>query len=108
MKPLGRKIEIEQFIQESGFRLVYFASESCSVCKRMREEVTERYALKSNMDLGLVMIEEVPDARGAYQVFAAPTIHVYYQGQRIYEAGRFLRLEDLDALMDRIEKLDAD
>lgn len=105
MKPLQTNDQIEKFIREEGFRLVYFASENCSVCKHMREEVVEKYGDVENFDSGLVMIEEVAEARGLYQVFAAPTIHVYYQGQRIYEASRFLHLEKLDAMMKRIQEL---
>jgi thioredoxin-like negative regulator of GroEL len=102
MKPLLKIEEIEKFIAESGFRLVYFASESCSVCKSMRQEVATHYQDQAEMDLRLVMIEDVPEARGHYQVFAAPTIHVYFDGQRVYEAGRFLRLEKLDQMIERI------
>ncbi len=105
MKSLLEMQEIEKFIAESGFRLVYFASEACSVCQSMRQEVQARYQEQKNMDVGLVMIEEVPEARGRYQVFAAPTIHVYFNGQRVYEASRFLRLEELDQMMERIEEI---
>jgi thioredoxin-like negative regulator of GroEL len=105
MKPLLRIEEIQKFTAESGFRLVYFASEACSVCKSMRLEVEARYQERAEMDLGVVMIEDVPEARGHYQVFAAPTIHVYFDGQRVYEAGRFLRLEELDQIMERIEQI---
>lgn len=105
MKPLLSNHEIEEFLQGPDFRLVYFASETCSVCKHMREEVSEKYGHKENMDLGLVMIDDIPEARGAYQVFSAPTIQVYFVGQQIYEASRFLRLEELDSIMKRIEEL---
>ena len=102
MKSVLKIEEIEKFIAEPGFRLVYFASESCSVCKSMRQEVENRYRDRQEIELRLVMIEDVPEARGQYQVFAAPTIHVYFDGQRVYEAGRFLRLEELDQMMKRI------
>jgi|GEM_PF-2841329 len=105
MKPLLSNHDIEQFLQGPDFRLVYFASETCSVCKHMREEVSDKYGDKENIDLGLVMIDDVPEARGAYQVFSAPTMHVYFDEQRIYEASRFLQLEELDSIMKRIEEL---
>lgn len=105
MKSFLQMEEIENFIAEPGFRLVYFASEACSVCQTMRQEVKAKYQGRKNMALGLVMIEEVPEARGRYQVFAAPTIHVYFDGQRIYEASRFLQLKELDQTMERIEEI---
>jgi thioredoxin 1 len=93
---LQHKIETEKAV------LLYFSSDSCSVCKVLKPKVAELLhkqfpLMKSNY----VDIEKSPVISGQFRIFTIPTILIYFEGK---EQVRFSRNISMHQLAETIER----
>ena len=94
--------ELEELKSRSKGLLIYFSSESCSVCKVLRPKV-EALLRDSypGMESRYVDIEKSMVIAGQHSVFAIPTLLLYFNGK---EQQRFSRNISLHQLDDAIAK----
>ncbi len=82
--------------------LVYFSSESCSVCKvlrpKVKELIEERFPAMRTL---YVDIEKSPVLSGQHRIFTIPTILIFFEGR---ESHRFSRNIGIDQLVETMEK----
>lgn len=82
--------------------LVYFSSETCSVCKVLRPKVKElteeRFPAMRTL---YVDIEKSPVLSGQHRIFTIPTILIFFEGR---ESHRFSRNIGTDQLVQTMEK----
>lgn len=94
--------KLEEKIRDKKGLLVYYSTESCSVCKVLKPKVTEllhdRFPF---MESCYVDTDKSPLIAGQHRVFSIPTILLFFQGQ---EQKRFIRNIGLNQLEEAIEK----
>ena len=89
-------------IRDKKGLLVYFSTESCSVCKVLKPKVAE--LLQDSfplMESCYVDTDKSPLISGQHRVFSIPTILLFFQGR---EQKRFIRNIGLNQLEEAIEK----
>ena len=89
MKPIYSLEALKSHIEKEPMAVVYFSSETCSVCKTLKPKVTELLNARfPGISLLYVDIEKSPLISGQYRVFSIPTIDLYVEGR---EQARFSR-----------------
>jgi thioredoxin-like negative regulator of GroEL len=94
--------EIQTLIQEEKAVLLYFSSDSCSVCKvlkpKVRELLTSKFPL---MALRYVNTELSPMIAGQYRVFTIPTLLIYFEGREQLRYSRNISISQLEESLSR-------
>lgn len=94
--------ELQGLIEQNKGVLLYFSSDTCSVCKVLKPKVEE--LLKEHfplMQLRYVNTELSPLISGQFRVFTIPTILIFFEGR---EQTRFSRNISLHQLEESLSK----
>jgi thioredoxin-like negative regulator of GroEL len=94
--------ELQGLIELNKGVLLYFSSDTCSVCKVLKPKVEE--LLKEHfplMKLRYVNTELSPLISGQFRVFTIPTILIFFEGR---EQTRFSRNISLHQLEESLTK----
>lgn len=87
--------------QEKGV-LLYFSSDSCSVCKVLKPKVTELLTSKfPRMSLRYVNTELSPMIAGQFRVFTIPTLLIYFEGKEQLRYSRNISISQLEESLSR-------
>ena len=82
--------------------LLYFSSDSCSVCKVLKPKVAgllkEKFPLMRSL---YVDIEKSPVIAGQYRVFTMPTILIFLEGKEQARFSRNISIHQLEASIER-------
>ena len=82
--------------------ILYLSHEQCNVCKVLKPKVKELLESKyPECQLKYVDIIEHPDIAAQLQVFAAPTILVYFEGKEYFRFSRNIGLQQVDEAINR-------
>ena len=82
--------------------LLYFSSDSCSVCKVLKPKVSELLNKKFPQMRSLyVDIEKSPVIAGQFRVFTMPTILIFFDGKEQQRYSRNISMHQLEASIDR-------
>lgn len=82
--------------------LLYFSSESCSVCKVLKPKVSELLHDKfPRMHSLYVDTEKSPVIAGQFRVFTIPTILIYFEGKEQVRYSRNISMHQLEATIER-------
>jgi thioredoxin-like negative regulator of GroEL len=96
MKALQARIESEKGL------LLYFSSDSCSVCKVLKPKVAELLSEKfPRMQSLYVDTEKSPVIAGQFRVFTIPTILVFFEGKEQQRYSRNIAMHQLEEAIDR-------
>lgn len=95
-----RQIEsLEEFIgfkQEEPALLAYFSTDNCNVCKVLKPKTEEMLSSEfSLMKAVYVRTDMLPEIAGQHQVFAVPTILVFFHGRETIRKSRHISLDEL-------------
>ena len=96
LQELNERIKAEKGI------LVYFSSDSCSVCKVLKPRVSE--LLRENypsMQTYYVDIEKSPVISGQFRIFTIPTILIFFEGKEQVRFSRNISMHQLEDAIDR-------
>lgn len=94
--------DLEAIIAREKALLLYFSSESCSVCKVLKPKVAELLHLKfPRMRSLYVDTEKSPVIAGQFRVFAIPTILVFFEGREQLRYNRNISMHQLEAAIER-------
>jgi thiol-disulfide isomerase/thioredoxin len=94
--------------------LTYFSTETCNVCKVLKPKIAE---LVQNyfpeIKLFYINSEKLPELAAQNQIFAAPTILVFFEGREFIRKSRNFGIDELRQEMERpynlvIENRDTD
>ncbi len=94
--------ELESLINTETALLVYFSTNTCSVCKSLKpkvEQAVENHFEK--MKTVYVRSDEFPAAAANRRVFTAPTLLVFFEGK---ETLRKIRNFSVDELIREISR----
>jgi thioredoxin-like negative regulator of GroEL len=102
MKPIYSLEALQSEIENEPLAVVYFSSETCSVCKTLKPKVAELLNARfPGVSLFYVDIEKSPVISGQYRVFSIPTIDVYVQGKEHARFSRNLTLFDFEHALSK-------
>jgi len=82
--------------------LVYFFSDHCAPCQSLRPKVDA--LLKEEfpqMKLMLIDSEKHPEVTAHFQVFANPTLLVYFEGHEHYRLSKYVSIPQLETAVER-------
>lgn len=91
--------------QEEGL-LVYFSTESCSVCKVLKPKVWELLQHRfPRMAACYVDTDKSPLIAGQHRVFTIPTILLFFGGREHYRFSRNIGIYQLEEAIERPYRL---
>lgn len=95
----------EEFLQlkehEPGL-LAYFSTDACNVCKVLKPKVQElMLSHYPKVKLAYIKSDMFPEIAGQHQVFAAPTILVFFDGREYIRKSRNIGIGELQREIDR-------
>ena len=94
--------EFNQLKQEEPALLAYFSTDACNVCKVLKPKVDEMVQSEfPQLKMVYVKSDVLPDIAGQHQVFAAPTILVFFDGRETIRKSRNIGLDELRREIDR-------
>ncbi|MEZ5105404.1 MAG: thioredoxin family protein [Draconibacterium sp.] len=76
--------------------LVYFSTDACNVCKVLKPKVVELVRSEfPKMKMVYVKSDKLPDVAAQNQVFAAPTILIFFGGREYIRKSRNIGISEL-------------
>lgn len=88
--------EFNRLKLEEPALLGYFSTDVCNVCKVLKPKVEELVQKEfPQVKLAYVKSDVLPDVAGQHQVFAAPTILVFFDGRETIRKSRNIGLDEL-------------
>lgn len=94
--------EFNQLKQDEPALLAYFSTDACNVCKVLKPKVDEMvYKEFPQLKMVYVKSDVLPDIAGQQQVFAAPTILVFFDGRETIRKSRNIGIDELRREIDR-------
>jgi thioredoxin-like negative regulator of GroEL len=94
--------EFNQMKQDEATLLAYFSTDACNVCKVLKPKVDELVQREfPQLKMVYVKSDKLPDIAGQHQVFAAPTILVFFDGRETIRKSRNIGLDELSREIDR-------
>jgi len=94
--------ELEEIIAQEKGVLIYFSSDSCSVCKVLKPKVEELLQLQfPQMTVRYVNTELSPLISGQFRVFTIPTLLVFFEGREQVRFSRNISLHQLEDTLSR-------
>ena len=95
--------ELQDKIAREKALVLYFSSDSCSVCKVLKPKVTELLRDKFPLIRALyVDIEKSPVISGQFRVFTIPTILIFFEGKEQVRYSRNISMHQLEAAIERL------
>ena len=93
---------LQAVIENEKGVLLYFSSESCSVCKVLKPKVAELLSDKFPlMRSYYVDTEKSPVIAGQFRVFTIPTILIYFEEKEKTRYSRNISMNQLEASIQR-------
>ncbi len=94
--------ELQDKIAREKALVLYFSSDSCSVCKVLKPKVEELLRDKFPLILArYVDIEKSPVISGQFRVFTIPTILIFFEGKEQVRFSRNISMHQLEAAIER-------
>ena len=94
--------ELQDKITREKALVLYFSSDSCSVCKVLRPKVEELLRDRFPLILALyVDIEKSPVISGQFRVFTIPTILIFFEGKEQVRYSRNISMHQMEASIER-------
>ena len=88
---------LEQKISDLKGLLLYFSSDTCSVCKVLKPKVASlMQELFPHMQVYYIDTEKSPVLSGQHRIFTIPTILVFFEGKEHMRLSRSISLYQLE------------
>lgn len=88
--------------EEEPALLAYFSTETCNVCKVLKPKVAELIqASFPEIKLVYIQTDKLPEVAAQNQVFAVPTLLVYFEGGEYIRKSRNIGIGELEREIDR-------
>jgi thiol-disulfide isomerase/thioredoxin len=96
-------VSIKETIAREVAVLVYFKNDSCAPCMALRPKVEE--LLKEHFpEVKFILVDSVqnPQLNGEFQVFANPTLLVFFDGKEYIRKSKYVSIPELQAEIGRL------
>jgi thioredoxin 1 len=102
MEGIYNLIELQHKIDSEKGVLLYFSSDSCSVCKVLRPKVAELLHEQFPLIVShYVDTEKSPVISGQFRVFTIPTIILFFEGKEHIRYSRNISMHQLEESLSR-------
>ena len=95
----------EEFLQlkeKETALLAYFSTEACNVCKVLKPKVAELIQTEfPKVKLIYIKSDILPEVAAQNQVFAAPTILIFFEGREYIRKSRNIGINELYRELER-------
>lgn len=94
--------EFLQLKEKETALLAYFSTDICSVCKVLKPKVEELITAKfSQIKLAYIKSDKLPEVAAQNQVFAAPTLLIFFEGREYIRKSRNIGIGELEREIER-------
>jgi len=94
--------EIQELITREKGLLLYFSSDSCSVCKVLKPKVGDLLQEQfPKMISRYVDIEKSPVISGQFRIFTIPSILIFFEGNEQVRYSRNISMHQLEESISR-------
>ena len=94
--------ELQDIIAREKGLLLYFSSDSCSVCKVLKPKMTDLLQEQfPKMISRYVDIEKSPVIFGQFRIFTIPTILIFFEGKEQVRYSRNISMHQLEDSVSR-------
>lgn len=95
----------EEFLklkEEESVLLAYFSTDACNVCKVLKPKVAELIQSEfPKIKLAYIKSDKLPEVAAQNQVFAAPTILVFFEGREYIRRSRNIGVGEMQNEIER-------
>lgn len=82
--------------------LAYFSTDACNVCKVLKPKVEELIQTEfPKIKLVYIPSDQLPEVAAQNQVFAAPTILIFFEGREYIRKSRNIGIRELQQEIER-------
>ena len=86
--------------------LIYFKNDNCAPCLVLRPKVKELIEeFFPNIDMVVIDSVEQPEFAGEFQVYANPTLLVFFEGKEYIRKSKFVAIPQLKAEISRLYEM---
>ncbi len=95
--------QLQARLQSATAVLVYFKNDNCAPCRVLRPKVRELLDTSFPM-VEMIVVDTVgqPEFAGAFQVYANPTLLVFFEGKEYIRKSKFVAIPELKAEINRL------
>ncbi|UTW65789.1 thioredoxin family protein [bacterium SCSIO 12643] len=98
--------ELKEKIAQTPGLVLYFKNDMCSPCMALRPKVEELVQLQfPKMEFLIVDTVEQPLLSSAYNVYANPTILVFFEGREYIRKSKYIGTSELEQEIDRLYRM---
>ncbi len=95
-------VDLEKEVAENDALLIYFSHDNCNVCKVLKPKIKELLNDSfPGMKFVYVNTMHQPDEAASKQVFAVPTILIFFEQKEYFRFGRNVSLRELESAIQR-------
>jgi len=96
---------IEKLIEEEDMLLLYFGSDSCSVCVDLKPKVENILKKYNKINCVYIDMNENLKLSREFNIFTMPAILLYVDGKEVIREARYLSVYELEDKIDRYYSL---
>lgn len=85
--------EIEHFIKDNEFCLLYFSKQNCSVCHGLLPQVQSILERYPQIKFGHIDTDEVQQVASMFSIFTVPVILCFIEGKEVIREARIVHLD---------------
>ncbi|WML37314.1 thioredoxin family protein [Clostridium sp. OS1-26] len=105
MEILNSVEEIKNFIKDNRIAMLYFSSNSCSVCVDLLPKLQELPKQYPKVKFAKIEIDSIPAAAGTFSVFTLPCILMFIDEKETIRGARFISIMELKEKIERYYSL---
>ncbi|OKP89156.1 thiol reductase thioredoxin [Paenibacillus sp. P3E] len=97
--------EIDTFIQNNRFSMLYVSQEDCNVCHAIYPKLKELLSNFPEIKLAHVDARRVGEVAGKFLIFTVPTIIMFLDQKEYLREGRFVQFEQLERKLQQLHNV---
>lgn len=101
MQKLNNIEQLNNFIKENEFTMLYFSGHNCGVCADLLPKVKKLLEDYPKISFVEIEVSNSPEITGDFNIFTLPGILVYINGKETIREARFI---SIDILEDKINR----
>ena len=105
MKQINSMSEIDALKKENDMLLVYFGSNTCSVCCDLLPKIDQMLGNYPGISAVKVDIQKSPALSASFSVFTAPAVILFIQGKETLREAGIMSLSRLEGQISRYVEL---
>jgi len=98
--------QVESMVQQEAATILYFYNDNCAPCHSLRPKVIKMVEEEfPKMKLAFINSEKYPELPARYQVFANPTLLLFFDGREFKRESKYISIPQLSEQIERPYKL---